>query len=259
LSRLGHDAGPRAAGAFLGIPTSSGGGPTGRTTGSRGGAFLFFFFFFLFFFLGGSTSQGRTGRGGQPGGQPWGGGRDRDPGLVGRRALVLYARSGYGPQGGFMLFRAPISGAVVFQRFSLCLVPPFASRFMTGGDGRGKRGGARRWRSCLDARCRDLDVHRTSRTRASGCSPGWVRLGSGRPASGLRAWDDARQAAGAPARLWAPRRGPGLKLGWAVGVLRLGASLARLVAARTGTLGSPSPRRAIFLAGRRSVGRGGSR
>ena len=93
-------------------------------------------------------------------------------------ALFLYARAGYGPQGVFLLFGAAFG--VVFQRSRFCLVRAFREPFMTG-DAEHTRAAALAL-VVVDARLRDLEVHRPQGQGRVGVSARRGRLARGRAA-----------------------------------------------------------------------------
>jgi len=143
-------------------------------------------------------------------------------------ALVLYARSGYGPQGVFLLFGAAFG--VVFQRSRFCLVRAFREPFMTGDAEHTRAAALALVVSTLGfAILKFTDLKDKSE---------WVfpAAGVGSLAGGLAFGVGMTLAGGCGAgSIW--RAGEGqVKLWAAVACFALGVSLARLAAAQTGLL-----------------------
>ena len=143
-------------------------------------------------------------------------------------ALFFYARTGYGPQGVFLLFG--VAFGVIFQRSRFCLVRAFREPFMTG-DAEHTRAAA----LALVVSTLGFTILKFTDLKDKN---EWVfaAAGLGSLAGGLIFGVGMTLAGGCGAgSLW--RAGEGqVKLWMAVACFALGASLARLVAAQTGLL-----------------------
>jgi uncharacterized protein len=152
-------------------------------------------------------------------------------------ALVLYARTGYGPQGIFLLFG--LAFGVVFQRSRFCLVRAFREPFLTGDAEHTRAAALAVVVSMLGfAILKFTDLKDQSE---------WVfaAAGVGSLVGGLAFGVGMTVAGGCGAgSLW--RAGEGqVKLWVAVAFFALGASLVRLVAAQSGILNKLGA--AVFL------------
>jgi uncharacterized protein len=152
-------------------------------------------------------------------------------------ALVLYAQTGYGPQGIFLLFG--LAFGVVFQRSRFCLVRAFREPFLTGDAEHTRAAALAVVVSMLGfAILKFTDLKDQSE---------WVfaAAGVGSLVGGLAFGVGMTVAGGCGAgSLW--RAGEGqVKLWVAVAFFALGASLVRLVAAQSGILNKLGA--AVFL------------
>src|SRR6185369_10684586 len=141
---------------------------------------------------------------------------------------VLYARSGYVPQGVFLLFGAAFG--VIFQRSRFCLVRAFREPFMTG-DGEHTRAAA----LAIVVSMLGFTILKFTDLKDKN---EWVfpAAGFGSLAGGLAFGVGMTLAGGCGAgSLW--RAGEGQVKLWAtVACFAVGASLARLIAVQTGLL-----------------------